>query len=70
MGESTLQSTVGVHISHSNMIDANMVLSDFAQAHPSAHLSRETTTEIQRQNINVNAEYGESIMTYTRDLEL
>ena len=46
LGESTLQSTV--HISHSNMIDTNMVLSDFALAHPSAHLSRETTTEIGR----------------------
>jgi len=48
------------------MIDTNMILSDFAMAHPSTHLSRETTTEVQRQNINVNAEYGESIMTYTR----
>lgn len=48
------------------MIDTNMILSDFALAHPSAHLSRETTTEVQRQNINVNVEYGESIMTYTR----
>ena len=45
LGESTLQST-GVHISHSNMIDNNIVLSDFATAHPSAHLSREETTEI------------------------
>ena len=52
------------------MIDTNMILSDFAQVHPSAHLSRETTTEVQRQNINVNTEYGESIMTYTRQLEL
>ena len=52
------------------MIDQNMVLSDFALAHPSAHLSRETTTEIGRQNINVNAEYGESIMSYTRELEM
>lgn len=39
-------------------------------AHPSLHLSRETTTEIQRQNINVNTEYGQSIMEYTRMLEL
>ena len=52
------------------MIDNNMVLSDFATAHPSAHLSREETTEIQRQNINVNTEYGESMMTYMRQLEL
>ena len=52
------------------MIDVNMVLSDFSMAHPSNHLSRETTTEIERQNINVNAEYGESIMAYTRELEL
>jgi len=44
------------------MIDTNMVLSDFSMTHPSANLSREATTEIERQNINVNAEYGESIM--------
>lgn len=68
LGESTLQST-GVHISHSNMIDNDMVLTDFASAHPSAHLSREETNEIQRQNINVNHEYGESIMSYMRQLE-
>ena len=52
------------------MIDTNMILSDFASVHSTAHLSRETTTEVQRQNINVNVEYGESIMTYTRQLEL
>lgn len=52
------------------MIDMNMILSDFALSHPSAHLSRETTTEIGRQNINVNMEYGESIMSYTRELEI
>ena len=52
------------------MIDQNMILSDFALTHPSNHLSREHTTEIQRQNINVNVEYGDSIMTYMRELEL
>jgi len=52
------------------MIDVNMILSDFSMAHPSANLSRQATTEIERQNINVNAEYGESIMQYTRSLEL
>ena len=51
------------------MIDANMILSDFGMTHPSLHLSRETTNDIQRQNINVNTEYGDSIMTYTRELE-
>ena len=47
LGESTLQSTV--HISHSNMIDQNMalVLSDFL-SHPTAHLPRDQTTEIER----------------------
>jgi len=44
LGESTLQSTV--HISATNMIDTNMILSDFAMAHPSANLSRSETTEI------------------------
>ena len=38
-------------------------------AHPSAHL-RGTTSEIERQNINVNVEYGESILDYTREQEL
>ena len=51
------------------MIDSNMVLSDFSMAHPSLHLSRVTTNDIQRQNINVREEYGESIMTYMRELE-
>ena len=51
------------------MIDSNMVLSDFSMAHPSLHLSRVTTNDIQRQNINVREEYGESIMTYLRELE-
>ena len=48
------------------MIDEHMVMSDFESAHPSKFLSRETTTEIERQNINVNAEYGDSIVTYMR----
>ena len=45
LGESTLQPC---HISQSNMIDANMILSDFGMTHPSLHLSRETTNDIQR----------------------
>ena len=45
LGESTLQPC---HISQSNMIDTNMVLNDFGMAHPSLHLSRETTNDIQR----------------------
>ena len=66
LGDSTLQP---VHISQSHMIDTNMVLSDFSMMHPSLHLSRATTNDIQRQNINVRDEYGESIMTYMRELE-
>ena len=46
IGESTVETSA--HISQSNMIDANVVLSDFASSHPSAHLSREKTTEIER----------------------
>ena len=45
LGDSTLQP---VHISQSHMIDANMVLSDFSMVHPSLHLSRATTNDIQR----------------------
>ncbi len=36
-----------------------VVLNDFAASHPSMHLSRQTTGEVERQNINVNAEYGD-----------
>jgi hypothetical protein len=46
IGESTLETSA--HVSQSNMIDSNVVLSDFANSHPSAHLSREKTTEIER----------------------
>ena len=46
LGESTLETTA--HISQSNMIDSNVILSDFASSHPSAHLSREKTTEVER----------------------
>jgi hypothetical protein len=35
-----------------------LVLSDFAASHPSMHLSRAETQEVERQNINVNVEYG------------
>lgn len=37
--------------------------------HPSAHLSRQETKEIERQNINIKAEYSDQIDTYTRQLE-
>lgn len=59
-----------VHLPATNLIPSNVVTSDFAMAHPSTHLSRAETTEIQRQNINMNTEYGESIMNYTKELEL
>lgn len=42
---------------------------DFSLSHPSAQLSRLETTEIDRQNINIKVEYGESIELYTRQLE-
>lgn len=68
LGESTLASA-HAHISESAMIDTGAIAADFALAHPSLHLSRESTTEIGRQNINVDVEYGESIMEYTREQE-
>ena len=37
--------------------------------HPSRHL-RGSTTEIERQNININAEYGSSILNCLREIEL
>ena len=51
------------------MTDTNIVFSQYAMPHPSLYLPRETTTEIERQNVNVRTEYGESIMEYTRELE-
>lgn len=42
---------------------------DFSLSHPSALLSRLETNEVERQNINIKAEYGESIELYTRQLE-
>lgn len=42
---------------------------DFSLSHPSAQLSRQETTEIERQNINIRVEYGESIELYSRMLE-
>lgn len=51
------------------MIETSAILSDFAATHPSAHLSRKETTEVERQNININHEYGDSIDLYMRELE-
>jgi len=65
-----LQLGGGNHSMLSGMhIDASVVLTDFAAAHPSAYLSREDTSEVERQNINTNAEYGEAIDFYLRELE-
>ena len=50
-------------------INNNINIDSLAVPHPSLGLSRKTTTEIQRQNINVNAEYGDAIMDYTKKLE-
>ena len=46
-----------------------LVLSDFQASHPSAHLNRKETSEIERQNINIKAEYGGQIDLYMRQLE-
>jgi hypothetical protein len=46
------------------------VFSDFKNSHPTMFVSRQLTTEVERQNINVNVEYGESIANYMRELEL
>lgn len=53
----------------SDLVQGNMIEEDFGLLPPSAKLSREKTTEIERQNYNVNCEYGDSIMNYTRELE-
>lgn len=48
---------------------SHILLSDFSSSHPSALLSRKETSEFERQNINIQVEYSESIETYTRQLE-
>ena len=40
-----------------------------SDSHPSKYLSRELTTEVQRQNINVRADLAEDIDKYLRMLE-
>ena len=49
----------------SSLLNTTQLYNDFGMAHPSAHL-RETTSEIERQNINVESEFGESILDYTK----
>jgi cyclin A len=53
-----------------NLSQHHIILSDFSSTHPSAHLSRKETTEVERQNININAEYGREIDFYMRQLEV
>jgi len=68
LGLNTLQSSA--HVSASPMIEQSVFFSQFNLSHPSFHLSRETTNDIDRQNINVNSCYGDSIMDYCREFEL
>jgi hypothetical protein len=42
---------------------------ELTHGHPSKHLSRETTTEIERQNINVNTDLAADIDRYLREIE-
>ena len=58
-----------MHLPGSDRINTDQIQNDFGVAHPSAHL-RATTTEIERQNINVNVEYGQSILNYIRSMEV
>ena len=50
--------------------NTQIVLSQFTDAHPSIHLSRLDTTDIERQNINLTTEYGDQIVNYLKQLEL
>ena len=68
MGESTLASTTVV--TASNVIEKSAILNDFNAGHPTLLMSRSDTTEVERQNINVNVEYGDSIAKYMRELEV
>ena len=52
-------------MNESKLLSTGQLYSDFGMAHPSAHL-RDTTTEIERQNINVESEFGKSILDYTK----
>ena len=46
LGESTLRSNA--HVSESLILGQGIEIANFEGAHPSLHLSRETTTEIER----------------------
>ena len=47
----------------------SQVITDFSLQHPTALMSREKTTDIERQNLNIEAEYADHIELYTRQLE-
>jgi cyclin-A len=55
---------------HNALSSAQIVLSQFSDAHPSFHLSRLETTDTERQNINIQTEYGDQIVSYLKQLEL
>jgi hypothetical protein len=54
---------------NSSLMHLSQLVHDFGMQHPSAHLSRKTTTDMERQNINIKSDYAEQIERYTRYLE-
>ena len=54
---------------HEKVQQKLQALQDFWASHPTMHLSRTDTTEVDRQNINVKVEYGNQIDLYMRELE-
>lgn len=68
--DTTLVSSTGNEKPNFNLSQQHIILADFSNTHPSAHLSRKETTEVERQNININAEYGREIDLYMRQLEV
>lgn len=60
---------VNSSLAHHSAVTLSQVITDFSLQHPTALLSREKTTDVERQNLNVEAEYAEHIELYTRQLE-
>lgn len=67
--EESKNSTTAI-VSASNGVESSSVFSDLKSTHPTLGMSRQLTTEVERQNINVNVEYGDSIANYMRELEV
>lgn len=54
---------------HSATGAVSQVISEFSMQHPTLMLPRDSTHDVERQNLNLQAEYADHIDQYTRQLE-